>query len=93
MIELFNDIYIEREDYQWIVKQKKIITSGKKKGEETEVCISYHPRLSWALESARDSLAKRKFKEERLTLKESMDYLKELTDRLIECVERCNNND
>lgn len=100
MINLFDEIYIDLDPYNYIVKRKTIDRNTKKpkmvlnketgEMENVYTILAYHSKLEFALISAREFLQKRKFKDERAKLDDVAKYVEKCNKEIIKEIKKLN---
>lgn len=76
------DFSIDSDERQYILREKKVVESGKNVGQETWVPISFHSSLPHVLQALSRLLHRRKVSEHRQTLDAAVKSLQEIEQRI-----------
>jgi hypothetical protein len=76
------DFSIDSDERQYILREKKVVESGKNAGQETWVPISFHSSLPHVLQALSRLLHRRKIASGRSTLEGAVKSLQEIEQRI-----------
>lgn len=93
MIKITENLFIDNDEYGYVLKKKYKLKKGKDKGQYSYRSLCYHTRLEDMLTSTFDFLTKDQLKTKELTLTKAMKLIKEIKTDLEKAIKENKDGD
>lgn len=91
MIKITENLFIDNDEYGYVLKKKYKLKKGKDKGQYSFRSLCYHTRLEDMITSTFDFLTKEQLKKKELTLNKTLKLLKDIKTDLEKAVKENKN--